>query len=354
MKTGMFFGQCAINFLYFADLKQIKTFAVLQLFRTNQILASVLGFSFAFIWHSSVYIHIPVWEPSQSGILMNEISHLIGHSGIGARFTVLLLLAIQVALGNQIVNKYRLADTSTVFPGLFVIMLSCYSPYFLFLSTFHFVNTLTILILYILLGTYNQPKSADHIVNAGLLAGISFLFFPPTMYLILVIFIALSILRTYSIKERLMVICGFFIPPFLTGVYYYWQNNFDLFYKLQFTHIFNKPTFLVTPFEYLNLLLYFIFICLVLFLVFSYNKIAYRKIIQSRKRINIMYWILGITFVVLFILPKQGKDVYLLLSLPLGLLTSLGFISMQPKLAEIFHFVLILGLLVSHYVGLFL
>lgn len=354
MKTGMFFGQCAINFLYFADLKQIKTFAVLQLFRTNQILASVLGFSFAFIWHSSVYIHIPVWEPSQSGILMNEISHLIGHSGIGARFTVLLLLAIQVALGNQIVNKYRLADTSTVFPGLFIIMLSCYSPYFLFLSTFHFVNTLTILILYILLGTYNQPKSADHIFNAGLLAGISFLFFPPTMYLILFIFIALSILRTYSIKERLMVICGFFIPPFLAGVYYYWQNNFDLFYKFQFTHIFNKPTFLVTPFEYLNLLLYFIFICLVLFLVFSYNKIAYRKIIQSRKRINIMYWILGITFVVLFILPKQGKDVYLLLSLPLGLLTSLGFISMQPKLAEIFHFVLILGLLVSHYVGLFL
>ncbi|MDP4700296.1 MAG: DUF6427 family protein [Saprospiraceae bacterium] len=327
---------------------------MLQLFRTNQILASVLGFSFAFIWHSSVYIHIPVWEPSQSGILMNEISHLIGHSGIGARFTVLLLLAIQVALGNQIVNKYRLADTSTVFPGLFIIMLSCYSPYFLFLSTFHFVNTLTILILYILLGTYNQPKSADHIVNAGLLAGISFLFFPPTMYLILFIFIALSILRTYSIKERLMVICGFVIPPFLAGVYYYWQNNFDLFYKLQFTHIFNKPTFLVTPFEYLNLLLYFIFICLVLFLVFSYNKIAYRKIIQSRKRINIMYWILGITFVVLFILPKQGKDVYLLLSLPLGLLTSLGFISMQPKLAEIFHFVLILGLLVSHYVGLFL
>ncbi|MDP4851755.1 MAG: DUF6427 family protein [Saprospiraceae bacterium] len=354
MKTAMFFGQCAINFLYFADLKQIKTFAVLQLFRTNQILASVLGFSFAFIWHSSVYIHIPVWEPSQSGILMNEISHLIGHSGIGARFTVLLLLAIQVALGNQLVNKYRLADTSTVFPGLFIIMLSCYSPYFLFLSTFHFVNTLTILILYILLGTYNQPKSADHIVNAGLLAGISFLFFPPTMYLILFIFIALSILRTYSIKERLMVICGFVIPPFLAGVYYYWQNNFDLFYKLQFTHIFNKPTFLVTPFEYLNLLLYFIFICLVLFLVFSYNKIAYRKIIQSRKRINIMYWILGITFVVLFILPKQGKDVYLLLSLPLGLLTSLGFISMQPKLAEIFHFVLILGLLVSHYVGLFL
>jgi hypothetical protein len=67
-----------------------------------------------------------------------------------------------------------------------------------------------------------------------------------------------------------------------------------------------------------------------------------------------MYWILGITFVTLFILPKQGKDVYLLLSLPLGLLTSLGFISMKPKLAEIFHFVLILGLLVSHYVGLFL
>jgi len=101
-------------------------------------------------------------------------------------------------------------------------------------------------------------------------------------------------------------------------------------------------------------LLYFIFICLVLFLIFSYNKIAYRKIIQSRKRINIMYWILGITFMVLFILPKQGNDVYLLLSLPLGLLTSLGFISMKPNLAEIFHFVLILGLLVSHYVGLFL
>jgi uncharacterized membrane protein YbhN (UPF0104 family) len=266
----------------------------------------------------------------------------------------LLLLAIQVALGNQMVNRYRLADASTVFPGLFIILLSCYSPYFLFLSTFHFVNTLLILILYILLGTYNQPKSADHIFNAGLLTGIAFLFFPPTIYFILFIFIALSILRTYSVKERIMVVCGFTVPPFFAGIYYYWQNSFDLFYKLQFTGIFNIPTFTVTPFEYINLLLYFVFICLVLFLIFSYNKIAYRKIIQSRKRINIMYWILGITFMVLFILPKQGNDVYLLLSLPLGLLTSLGFISMKPNLAEIFHFVLILGLLVSHYVGLFL
>lgn len=327
---------------------------MLQLFRTNQILASILGFSFAFIWHSSIYIHVPLWEPSQSGILMNEIGHLIGLSSIGARITVLLLLAIQVALGNHIINKYRLAEASTVFPGIFIILLSCYSPYFLFLSTFHFVNTLTILILYILLGTYNQPKSADHIFNTGLLAGISFLFFPPTIYLILFIFIALSILRTYSIKERIIVVCGFIVPPFFAGIYYYWQNSFGYYYKLQFTGIFNIPTFQVTPIEYINLLLYFIFICLVLFLIFSYNKIAYRKIIQSRKRINIMYWILGITFMVLFILPKQGNDVYLLLSLPLGLLTSLGFISMKPKLAEIFHFVFILGLLVSHYLGLFL
>jgi hypothetical protein len=327
---------------------------VLQLFRTNQILASIFGFLFAFIWHSSIYILVPLWEPSQSGILMNEISNFIGHTSIGSRITVLLLLAIQVAVGNQIVNKYRLADATSVFPGLFIVLLSCYSPYFLFLSTFHFVNTLLILILNILLGTYNQPKSADHIFNAGLLAGISFLFFPPSIYLILVIFIALSILRTYIIKERIMVICGFIVPPFFAGIYYYWQNSFDLFYKLQFTDIFKTPTFLVTPFEYINLLLYFVFTCLVIFLIFSYNNIAYRKIIQSRKRINIMYWILGITFMVLLILPKQGKDVYLLLSLPIGLLTSLGFISMKPKLAEFFHFALILGLFVSHYVGLFL
>lgn len=327
---------------------------MLQLFRTNQILASLLGFSFVFIWHSSVYMLIPSWEPGQSGILMNEIGQFIGYSGIEARITVLLLMAIQFALGNQIVNKHRLADANTVFPGLFIVLLSCYSPYFLFLSTFHFVNTLLILILHILLGTYNQPKSSDHIFNAGFLAGISFLFFPPTIYLLLFIFIALSILRTYSIKERIMVLCGFVVPSFFAGIYYYWQNNFDLFYHLQFTHIFSKPNFQVIPVEYINLLIYFVFICLVLFLAFFYNKIAYRNIIQSRKRINIMYWILGITFASLFILPKQGKDVYLILSLPLGLLTSLGFISIKPKLAEIFHFVLILGLFVSHYVGLFL
>lgn len=327
---------------------------MLQLFRTNQILASILGFSFVFIWHSSTYIHVPLWEPSQSGILMHEVGQLTRYTGGWARIIVWVLLAIQVGLGNRIVNKYRLADASTVFPGIFIILLSCYSPYFLFLSTFHFVNTLTILILYILLGTYNQPKSADNIFNTGLLAGISFLFFPPTIYLILFIFIALSILRTYSIKERIIVVCGFIVPPFFAGIYYFWQNNLDLYYKLQFTGILNKPTFLITPFEYINLLLYFIFICLVIFLIFSYNKIAYRRIIQSRKRINIMYWILGITFMSVFFLPKQGKDVYLLLALPLGLLTSLGFISMKPKLAEIFHFVLILGLLVSHYLGLFL
>jgi hypothetical protein len=75
--------------------------------------------------------------------------------------------------------------------------------------------------------------------------------------------------------------------------------------------------------------------------------------IQSRKRINILSWSLGILFVVLFFIPNRDNAVFLLLSMPLGLLTSLGVIGMKPKLAEIYHIILMLGLLVSHYLELF-
>ena len=190
---------------------------MLQLFRTNHIFAVILGFSFVFIWHSSVYFNIPEWEPSQSGILMQEIELHFGHAGIAARLIVIFLLGIQYGFANHLINSYRLADTSTVFPGIFVILFSCYAPYFLFLSVFHILNTLFIILLFILFGTYNQPKTADHLFNIGLLAGISFLFFPPAFYLIAIIFIGASILRTYLIKERIIVLIGFLIPSFWAG-----------------------------------------------------------------------------------------------------------------------------------------
>lgn len=327
---------------------------MLQLFRTNQILASILGFSFVFIWHSSVYFNVPEWEPSQSGILMQGINLYIGYSSIAARLIVVLLLAIQYGLAINIINNYRLADNVTVFPGVFLILFSCFSPYFLFLSPFHFVNTFFIIILHILFPTYNQPKVADSLFNSGLLAGISFLFFPPTFYVIPLIFIGLSILRAYSFKERMSVILGFIVPSFWVGFYYFWQDKFDIFYKYQFSNFFGYPQFSIQNLSYVTILMYSTFIILSFFLILSYDKIGYKRIIQSRKRINLIYWSLGIIMLVLFFLPQQGTEVYLLLSLPLSLLTSLGFITMKPKLAEIFHFILILGLLVSHYLGLFL
>lgn len=327
---------------------------MLQLFRTNHIFAVILGFSFVFIWHSSVYFNIPEWEPSQSGILMQEIELHFGHAGIAARLIVIFLLGIQYGFANHLINSYRLADTSTVFPGIFVILFSCYAPYFLFLSVFHILNTLFIILLFILFGTYNQPKTADHLFNIGLLAGISFLFFPPAFYLIAIIFIGASILRTYLIKERIIVLIGFLIPSFWAGIYYFWQDKIDLFYKYQFSNYFGLPQFNLQNLANISILMYIIFVILVIFLIISYDKIGFRKIIQSRKRINILYWSLAIILGLLFFLPQQGKEVYLLLSLPLGLLSSIGFISMKPKLAEIFHFILILGLLVSHYIGLFL
>jgi hypothetical protein len=330
-----------------------KSFAVLQLFRTYHIFTAILGFSFVFIWHSSIYFQIPDWEPSQSGILMKEVSSFLGHSDSTARVVVILLLSIQFGCANSIVNHYKLAETSTVFPGIFLILFSCYAPQFLFLSAFHFVNTIFIVILYILFNTYNQPKAADLLFNMGLLAGISFLFFPPTLYLIAIIFIGAGILRTYQLKERIIILIGFILPSFWVGLYYYWQGNLPVFFQYQFTHFFSRPQFALVNPGYISLVLYVVFAILFLYLILSYGNMVLRKNIQSRKRLNILFWSLGIILGVLFFLRLQGKEVYLLLVLPVSLLTSIGFESMNPKRAEIFHFILILGLLVSHYFTLF-
>jgi hypothetical protein len=284
---------------------------------------------------------------------MEEVYKYSGYSGTAAKTTVIVLLAIQVWFANHIINTFRLADTTTVFPGVFLILFSCYLPNFLFLSPFHFVNTITILILYLLFGTYNQPKSADQIFNAGLLAGISYLFFPPSVYLILIIFIALSILRSYQLKERIMVVIGFIIPPFWAGLYYFWQGQFNIFYEKQCTRLYILPNLSMPSPTPAAIILYLLFFSIVSILIFSYGKIPYRRMIQSRKRINILSWSLGILFVVLFFIPNRDNAVFLLLSMPLGLLTSLGVIGMKPKLAEIYHIILMLGLLVSHYLELF-
>ncbi|MEM9918027.1 MAG: hypothetical protein AAF990_08025 [Bacteroidota bacterium] len=327
---------------------------MLSLFRTNQIVANFLLLFYAVFLRFSVFWVAPSFEPTFNGVLGEYTIRSIGTLGVFPFILGVILLSLQALLINITISRYRTAGELSLFPGLFYILLASSFPEFLFLSPALIANTFYILALMEMMHTYKNNAAAGRIVNAGFWIAIGSLFYFSHIVFLILAFSALGILRAFRLKEAIMVIIGFAVPYVIANVYFFWTDQWSMFWQQQFvnTWSFLDVSRLSIQGDQLFRLIFLVLITLVALL--SFRRYTVKKKIQVQKNINIIYWALfwgALTF--LFQADIQ-YDHFLILLPPLGILLSINFLQMKPPTAESLHLLLYVGIIVSHFLPLLL
>lgn len=312
---------------------------MLSLFRTNQILSTIFVLFFATLMLVAPVLLQVKDQPGEYGIFYHYLHELIRGNTTTALFFALGFLFLGAFTVNYIDLSFRLSKDINMMPGLFYVLVSCTAPQLGIFSPLHAANFFLLLTLYELMDTFKKQSVADRVFNAGFFLAIASFFYPSYLVFVLLIFAGLNVMRGFNLQERLIAVSGLIVPYVLMGVTAFWLDHFDLFWKLQFTQAFAWLDWADTPFTVTVLLVIAVFAILILAVIFQQGSLTGKRVIQSQKRINLLFWTLFIAILSVPIQAGVQLQHLMILAPAAGLLSGMLFSSMSRNWAEFLHMV---------------
>lgn len=135
--------------------------------------------------------------------------------------SVVIILLYHIIIIVQSLRLSVVLNNLKLFPKLYFIPALCY----LFLTSLYpvwnnitpalLINFLILWLFGLLARMYSSPQSKPLIFNVGFLTGFISLLYPPALFLILVSFFALALLRAFRFNEWMILLLGIITPSYL-------------------------------------------------------------------------------------------------------------------------------------------
>lgn len=254
------------------------------------------------------------------------------------------LLFIQALIFNRIINSYNFLGKSTYLPALsYVSAASLFSP-FLILSPVLFCNFLILWMMDKFLSIYKRDTVSSVMYDLGMIVGLGTLIYFPFIVMLPVVWISLIIFRTFNWREWLAVVTGIITVFFFLGVFYYWNDSLDQFYRIWLPLASKFPTNLrINLYDALVL----IPVAVILILgIFQLQKNFFRSVVHLRKSFQLLFFMF-IAGLISFYL-KQDLRLYhfLLCAPPVAVLMAYYFVHAGKQwLYESLYVVLVGGII---------
>ena len=321
---------------------------MLQFFRTNQLLFSLLLFPYALLLRYGGVQLLPL--PGSPGIWGADVHAWVAAPTI--RYVLgCLLLTFQAVYLNRIVNRNRLARDPSQFAGLFYVLVSSLFPAFLDLSGPLLANTFLIVAFGELCETYKKNKAAIPLFNAGLWIGVASLFYGSYLLFLIWAFAGINSLRKPSLQEWLVALLGTVCVYWLVGTGYYlidaWPRFFDQ--QLYYFGVFDVQS----QGGWADWMMGGIFGVLILYVLTQAGNLLLRKTIDVRKKLNLLYVGLLFSPLVLVLQADVNLEALLIAAVPLGTLLSLRLLTLRPAVAEALHLLAVAAILLYQFRGIF-
>lgn len=318
---------------------------MLSIFRTNQLLISFLLLFYGAALHSFMVVFPGNSAQFVGGILFRGVAGWIPEDPYWQAAAVTLLVFVQAFMLNILEYNYRLNRDINMYAGVFFILFVSFSPIFQVLSPVYFANIFLFAVLYELMDLSRKNRPEGNIFNAGFFTGIAALFYPAAAFFLFLIFIALNVMRGVVFRERAIVVTGFLVAYFLAGTLFYQLDRLQEFLDLQF----------INAYAFLDFgkagMLWELLPWAVIMVVALWNQSNFfqKQNMLTQKRISLLYWMMFIGLATALIQPSFVMEHLLLAALPVGFLSGMVFGRMRQNWAEIWHFLLLLALLLFHY-----
>ncbi|MBK8443660.1 MAG: hypothetical protein IPL35_09715 [Sphingobacteriales bacterium] len=300
------------------------------------------------LFHPFFIVSLPIPDTQQSGsyfyhLVINFIQSFLPWQN--QQILIFTALSIGTAIiFNHYVQRLFFVK-KTILPGIaFLLVLNLCMPYIYWHPSF-------LALIFVTLGVravfimYNS-KGVSPVFDVGMLLGVASLFFLPSSMLLFLIPISVAVVRIFNFKELLVSLLGIILPFYLSISFFYLTDQLPFFYKWAQEPFLNISV-QYTPALFIKGLLFL----LVLLLAIPLVLLKYlRYIIQHRKYVTIMFWILVLAFITVGIFIGHWQECTMLFIIPTSFfLAYVLYESPNIWIAEAIHFIFLIAILLFNY-----
>lgn len=327
---------------------------MIEIFRTNQIFATLLLIPYTFLIRIYSLIHpiayeVQPWDTPFSKYLFTSL--------IPSPIMQSIVACIVVFLIANFINRHiiqnRLSKHLTLLPGLFFILITASMPGGIICSPALLSGFFLMLAMMSINRIYKTNDAAIRIFNAGLYVALALILYPANLFFWVFCIISLMILRSLKLSELLMLTSGIFIPVFLLGTYYYWNGELHLIWDY---FQFDKGILALFLNLNLNAILYLVAIgVIVIYCIVRYNTFTMKSAIQVQKKVDIVYWFMLFSLLIMFFVNGITFTHLVILAIPFSMFIGLSFEKMKNSMiAEMIHVIILIAILFTQFQGLLL
>jgi hypothetical protein len=279
---------------------------LIRLFRSNQPYVYVLLLLYTVLLRSGfLFFSVKAAAPvnySFAGLYFADWL-LKQHTTFSLQMLDIGLIYAEALFFNFILSSNQLFDKQTHIPALlFITLSSCFGEWIVF-SVESVARLFIILSMYNLFALSRNELSRENIFYTSLYLSLGSLFYFPTIIFLLVVLVGLFI-RSYSIRDFVLILIGFLFPFYFIGIGFYYQDKLKD-YLLYLAKVFTPQSFVFD----LSIAQLF-FLLFVLFLAaYGFYKLRtgpqYKSIKQRRMFNLIVMYILLILLSAPFIVGGQ-------------------------------------------------
>lgn len=292
---------------------------MINLFRSHNPINILFLFFITFLMRIAFLVHTPdqlnfeFLEPYTKLFLSVPTGNIL--SPTGNVIAAGLLLFIQALLFNRVINNHGLMEKPSYLAGLLYIITSSLFLPFMIISPPLVCNFLLIWLIDKLLKLGKTSNALRMVYDSGMIIAIGTLIYFPFIVMLLMIWLSLVMSRPFNWREWFMGLLGFLTIFFFIGVWYFWNDNFTLFYNI-WLPLSNKfpAVFIINYADYFSL----IPLLIILFLaVFQLRQKYFTSFISTRKAFQILFFmfVLGI---ISFYMKPNFRIYHFLLCVPSG------------------------------------
>lgn len=291
-------------------INQFKTLNPVNLF---------LLFAYTFFMRIAIFIHPPerlsfeFLEPYSKFLISIPIGD--SFSVAGNVFIAAILIFIQAIIFNRVVNNHALLTKPSFLPALLYITgASLFEP-FLILSPVLICNFLLILIMDKLLKIGKAPNTIMIMFDVGMFIALGTLIYFPFVVMMLLIWLSLMLYRSFNWREWVSGLVGFLIIMFFLAVFYYWNNNIGMFFKIWLPLKNKFPT--IFRIQYNDYLVLVPVTVMMVLAMIQLRENFFRSFISTRKAFQMLFFMFLIA-VLSFYTKENFKLYHFLLCVPPG------------------------------------
>jgi len=221
-----------------------------------------------------------------------------------------LVVLVQAIIFNIVVNNHGLLSKPGYLPALlYVTGTSLFMP-FLILSPALICNFLLIWLMDKFMKIGKSPNAIMIMFDTGMIIGLGTLIYFPFIVMLLMIWLTLLLYRSFNWREWFSGLAGFLTIFLFLGVFYYWNDNLGMFYKI-WLPLTNKfpATFKINYNDYLVLVPVAVMMVLA---IIQLRESFFRSFISTRKAFQMLFFMFLCAIVSVYTKPNFRLHHFLL------------------------------------------